>query len=47
MIILKGVRIVEIIVEPMFNVEDVGCTPDCCIIDCDFCGFDGTCIDIN
>lgn len=36
----------ELIVQANYNYED-GCTADCCVIDCDFCGCDGACIDIN
>ena len=39
----------ELILEPDYSFEmSYGCPLDsCCVIDCDFCGIDGACIDIN
>lgn len=42
-------ELMEIIVEPSYVATDDGSCPvdfNCCVVDCDFCGFDGCGIDV-
>lgn len=31
----------EMIIEPSTVLFETGCLPDCCVMDCSFCGADG------